>query len=71
MVPVKALFSAYPERLLMLVSVAFLGNLGGNPQGFFFSSICRKRTDGRQPTFQAFISSAARWESWATSFLAE
>ena len=37
MVPVKALFSAYPGRLLMLVSVAFLGNLGGNPQGFFFS----------------------------------
>ena len=37
MVPVKALFSAYPGRLLILVSVAFLGNLGGNPQGFFFS----------------------------------
>ena len=35
--PVKALFSAYPGRLLMLVAVAFLGNLGGNPQGFFFS----------------------------------
>jgi predicted MFS family arabinose efflux permease len=37
MVPLKALFSAYPGRLLMLVSVAFLGNLGGNPQVFFFS----------------------------------
>jgi predicted MFS family arabinose efflux permease len=37
MVPVRALLSAYPGRLLMLVSVAFLGNLGGNPQGFFFS----------------------------------
>jgi len=37
LVPVKALFSAYPGRLLMLMSVAFLGNLGGNPQGFFFS----------------------------------
>jgi MFS family permease len=37
MVPVKALFSAYPGRLIMLMSVAFLGNLGGNPQGFFFS----------------------------------
>jgi MFS family permease len=37
MVPVKALFSAYPGRLIMLMGVAFLGNLGGNPQGFFFS----------------------------------
>jgi putative MFS transporter len=37
MVPVKALFSAYPGRLIMLMSVSFLGNLGGNPQGFFFS----------------------------------
>ncbi len=37
LVPAKALFNAYPGRLLMMVSVAFLGNLGGNPQGFFFS----------------------------------
>ena len=37
MAPVKALFSAYPGRLIMLMAVAFLGNLGGNPQGFFFS----------------------------------
>ncbi len=35
--PVKALFSAYRGRLLMLIAVAFLGNLGGNPQAFFFS----------------------------------
>ncbi len=35
--PVKALFSAYLGRLLMLIAVAFLGNLGGNPQAFFFS----------------------------------
>jgi MFS family permease len=35
--PVKALFSAYPGRLMMLVAASFLGNLGGNPQGFFFS----------------------------------
>ncbi|HXN85194.1 MAG TPA: MFS transporter [Candidatus Binataceae bacterium] len=35
--PVKTLFSAYPGRLVMLVTVAFLGNLGGNPAGFFFS----------------------------------
>ncbi len=37
LVPLKALFNAYPGRLIMLLSVAFLGNLGGNPQGFFFS----------------------------------
>jgi len=35
--PVKALLSAYPGRLAMLVAVAFLGNLGGNSAGFFFS----------------------------------
>jgi len=35
--PVKALFSAYPGRLTMLVTASFLGNMGGNPQGFFFS----------------------------------
>lgn len=37
MAPLKALFSAYPARLIMLMSCSFLGNLGGNPQGFFFS----------------------------------
>ncbi|HLI81962.1 MAG TPA: MFS transporter [Candidatus Binataceae bacterium] len=37
LVPLRALFGAYPGRLIMLLSVAFLGNLGGNPQGFFFS----------------------------------
>jgi MFS family permease len=37
MAPVKALFSAYPGRLIMLMTCAFLGNMGGNPQGFFFS----------------------------------
>ena len=35
--PLKALFSAYPGRLTMLLATAFLGNMGGNPQGFFFS----------------------------------
>jgi putative MFS transporter len=35
--PLKALFSAYPGRLTMLVGASFLGNMGGNPQGFFFS----------------------------------
>ncbi|HVN27969.1 MAG TPA: MFS transporter [Candidatus Binataceae bacterium] len=37
MAPIKALFSAYPGRLTMLVASSFLGNMGGNPQGFFFS----------------------------------
>jgi MFS family permease len=37
LVPLKALFSAYPGRLIMLMSCSFLGNMGGNPQGFFFS----------------------------------
>jgi len=68
MVPVKALFSAYPGRLIMLMSVAFLGNLGGNPQGFFFPSICRKRMDGRPAMFRACTLWAAHSESWATLF---
>lgn len=34
--PVKALFQAYPKRLVALVAVGFLGNLGGNAAGFFF-----------------------------------
>jgi MFS family permease len=36
LVPLKALFRAYPGRLAMLVAVAFLGNLGGNAAGFLF-----------------------------------
>ena len=34
--PFVALLHAYPGRLLMLLSVTFLGNMGGNPAGFFF-----------------------------------
>jgi MFS family permease len=34
--PVKALFRAYPTRLAMLVTVGFVGNLGGNAGGFLF-----------------------------------
>jgi MFS family permease len=34
--PLAALLRAYPARLLMLVSVAFLGNMGGNAAGMFF-----------------------------------
>ncbi|HWN58943.1 MAG TPA: MFS transporter [Methylomirabilota bacterium] len=34
--PLVQLYSAYPGRLLMLVSVAFLGSMGGNPAGFLF-----------------------------------
>ncbi|HKF30699.1 MAG TPA: MFS transporter [Candidatus Binataceae bacterium] len=34
--PFVVLLRAYPGRLLMLLSVTFLGNMGGNPAGFFF-----------------------------------
>jgi len=34
--PLKALFRAYPARLAMLVTVGFVGNLGGNAAGFLF-----------------------------------
>jgi len=34
--PLVQLYSAYPGRLLMLISVAFLGSMGGNPAGFLF-----------------------------------
>ncbi len=34
--PVLALFRAYPRRLVMMLVVAFLGNLGGNASGIFF-----------------------------------
>ena len=34
--PLVQLYSAYPGRLSMLVSVAFLGSMGGNPAGFLF-----------------------------------
>lgn len=36
LVPLRALFAAYPGRLIMLVTVAFLGNLGGNAAGILF-----------------------------------
>lgn len=34
--PIAALFRAYPGRLVMLLSVTFLGSMGGNAAGFFF-----------------------------------
>jgi MFS family permease len=34
--PIKALFVAYPGRLLLLLSASFLGNMGGNAAGFLF-----------------------------------
>jgi MFS family permease len=34
--PFVALLRTYPRRLLMLLSVTFLGNMGGNASGFFF-----------------------------------
>lgn len=36
LVPVFALFREYPGRLALLMSVAFLGNMGGNASGMFF-----------------------------------
>ncbi len=36
LVPVMALFRAYPGRLGLLMSVAFLGSMGGNAAGMFF-----------------------------------
>lgn len=36
LVPLRALFRAYPARLLMLVGVAFLGSMGGNAAGILF-----------------------------------
>jgi MFS family permease len=34
--PVRALFRAYPGRLMMMLSITFLGSMGGNASGFFF-----------------------------------
>ncbi len=34
--PVVALFKAYPGRLALLMSVSFLGSMGGNAAGMFF-----------------------------------
>jgi MFS family permease len=34
--PVVRLYTAYPKRLAMLLSIAFLSNMGGNASGFLF-----------------------------------
>ena len=34
--PVAQLYSAYPGRLMMMLSIAFLGSMGGNAAGFLF-----------------------------------
>ncbi len=34
--PLVSLYSAYPSRILLMVSVAFLGAMGGNAAGFLF-----------------------------------
>ena len=34
--PVVQLYSAYPGRLMMMLSVSFLGSMGGNAAGFLF-----------------------------------
>src|SRR5271166_2242918 len=34
--PLTQLYSAYPGRLIMMLSIAFLGSMGGNAAGFLF-----------------------------------
>src|SRR5271167_3278603 len=34
--PLAQLYSAYPRRLIMMLSIAFLGSMGGNASGFLF-----------------------------------
>jgi MFS family permease len=34
--PLAQLYSAYPRRLVMMLSIAFLGSMGGNAAGFLF-----------------------------------
>jgi putative MFS transporter len=34
--PVVQLYTAYPRRLVMMLSIAFLGSMGGNASGFLF-----------------------------------
>jgi MFS transporter, putative metabolite:H+ symporter len=34
--PLAQLYSAYPGRLIMMLSIAFLGSMGGNAAGFLF-----------------------------------
>lgn len=34
--PLAQLYSAYPGRLMMMLSIAFLGSMGGNAAGFLF-----------------------------------
>jgi putative MFS transporter len=34
--PLGQLYSAYPRRLVMMLSIAFLGSMGGNAAGFLF-----------------------------------
>ena len=34
--PIAKLYTAYPGRLIMMLSIAFLGSMGGNAAGFLF-----------------------------------
>jgi putative MFS transporter len=34
--PLAQLYTAYPQRLVMMLSIAFLGSMGGNAAGFLF-----------------------------------
>jgi putative MFS transporter len=41
--PLAQLYSAYPGRLVMMLSVAFLGSMGGNASGFLFPKFLQER----------------------------
>ncbi|MGO9451186.1 MAG: MFS transporter [Candidatus Binataceae bacterium] len=61
MQPVIALFNAYPGRLVMLLSVTFLANMGGNAAGFFFPKYLQE-AHGYSPgnvTMLFFVAGAA------------
>jgi putative MFS transporter len=40
--PVAQLYSAYPGRLMMMLSVSFLGSMGGNAAGILFSKFLQE-----------------------------
>jgi putative MFS transporter len=41
--PVVQLYNAYPRRLVIMLSIAFLGSMGGNAAGFLFPKFLQER----------------------------
>ncbi len=41
--PIVRLYTAYPKRLAMMLSIAFLSNMGGNAAGFLFPKFLQER----------------------------